>query len=112
VATSSIAIPGTFSVEVDLSSSVDVNGRPLMFFPVVLRGEGSVQVARIGAGRYQVTGSYPVDEVVFTGGQDRIVSRSTIAFFPHKGMWLGTPAMFSVGGRDADEAAPNANNLD
>lgn len=101
---------GAFSVSVDLGASFDANDRALMFFPVVLRGTADVQ--RTGDGQYTISGDFPVDEEIETGGQTRTVSRVTVAFFPHNGIWLGTPAMISVGGRASEDAAPDSNNLD
>jgi hypothetical protein len=111
-ATPPAAPAGNFQLEVDLKSSVDPNARALGFFPVVLRGGPDVTVERTGTTTFRVRGAFPVDATVATGGQQRIVSRTTVAFFPHNGVWLGTPAMVSVGARTAEVAAPFDNNLD
>lgn len=101
---------GSFSVSIDLAPSFDINNRELLYFPVVLRG--TADVGRDGDGQYTITGEFPVDEEIATGGQTRTVSRVTVAFFPHNGIWLGTPAMVSIGGRASEDAAPDSNNLD
>ena len=62
--------------------------------------------------QWRITGSYPGDFTLMTGGHDRIISRTTVAFFAHNGYWLGPPAFVSVGGREAGTYAPNDNNLD
>lgn len=111
-ATPGAAPAGTFSIDVDLATSLDANARPLSFFPSVLRGGADVVVERTGPSTFRVRGSYPVDATITTGGQSRIVSRTTVGFFPHNGVWLGTPAMLSVGARAAEEVAPDSNNLD
>jgi len=111
-ATPGAAPAGTFSIDVDLGASVDANARPLAFFPSVLRGGADVVVERTGASTFRVRGSYPVDATILTGGKERIVSRTTVGFFPHNGVWLGTPAMLSVGARAAEEVAPESNDLD
>lgn len=101
---------GRYSYTVDLSPSTDASGRDLLFFPAVVRGEA--EITRVGDTRYTVSGSYPEDVQLMTGGQERTVSRTTVAFFPHNGVWLGQPAMVSVGARPSEEPAPNSNNLD
>ncbi len=106
---------GDFTIEATLAPSADANGRALMFFPVVLREAGSaVTVERLDASglRWAVRGDFPEDATITTGGQDRIVSRVTVAFFPHNGVWLGAPVMVSVGARPSGESSSNANNLD
>ncbi len=106
---------GTFEVTVDLSASEDPNGRPLFFFPAVLRDTGGdLEVERVDASgtTWVLRGSMPGDQSVITGGHDRTVSRATVALFPHNGVWLGAPVFVSVGGRASEDAAPNDNNLD
>ncbi len=106
---------GTFEVRVDLSASEDPNGRPLFFFASTLRDTaGDLEVERVDASgtAWVLRGSMPVDQSVTTGGQDRVVSRVTVALFPHNGLWPGAPVFVSVGGRASEDAAPNDNNLD
>jgi hypothetical protein len=106
---------GTFSIDVDLSATVDPSGRELLYFPALLRGDPADVVIERGnpAGtRWTVSGSFPEDRTLNTSGKDRTVTRVTVGFFPHNGMWLGAPVYVSVGGRPAFEAAPNDNNLD
>lgn len=106
---------GAFEVRVDLSTSEDPNGRPLFFYPAILRDTaGDLEVERVDASgtEWVLRGSMPVDQSLTTGGQDRVVSRATVALFPHNGLWLGAPVFVSVGGRASEDAAPNDNNLD
>jgi len=100
-----------FSVDLDLEAT-DANGRRVLFFPAVLRGDASVTVQRTGEASYRITGDYPEDRMLMTNGIERIVARTTVAFFPHNGVWLGAPVMVSVGGHPAEEVATNANNAD
>lgn len=109
------AMAGRFVVHVDVSGSTDPEGAPLVIFPALLRGDpADVTIVRDDeAGtRWTISGSYPADRTISTGGYDRIVSRVTVGFFPHDGLWIGTPAMVSVDGRGPNEHAPDANNLD
>jgi hypothetical protein len=106
---------GEFTVEIDLSDSADPNDRDLFFFPAILRDAGSdVTFERLDDSglKWTVRGDFPEDETIMTGGNERIVSRVTVAFFPHNGAWLGAPVMVSVGARVSDERASNDNNLD
>lgn len=107
----SSAPPGRFSIEVDLSESYDPNDRPLLFFPVVLRGGSDVTVEYLREGVYAVSGPFPSDFQMRTGGQDRTVSRFTVGFFPHNGVWLGAPVTVSVGAQPRTELAPGTNEL-
>jgi len=112
--TTPASVPGgEFEIHVTLSDSFDPNQRALTFFPVVLQASGSeVTVERSGSFDYVIRGKYPVDTLVSVAGKDRTLSRATIAFFPHNGIWLGAPTMLSVGGRQSDETALDGNNLD
>lgn len=101
---------GRFTYTVDLSTSEEVSGRDVFFFPAVLRGEA--EITRIDDTHYTVSGAHPEDVQLMTGGQERTLSRTTVAFFPHNGVWLGQPAMISVGARTSEEPAPDSNNLD
>lgn len=104
---------GEFEIEVSLEPSTDPNERALVYFPVVLRSAGSdTTVEQVAPDRWIVRGDYPEDTAIMTNGHERTVSRVTVGFFPHNGIWLGAPAYVSVGGRDATEIAPNSNNLD
>ena len=106
---------GRFSIVVDLSASHDAAGRPLMFFPAILRGSPDdvlVERANAEGTLWTVSGSHPADFMLLTEKHERIVSRTTVAFFPHNGLWLGAPAMLSVGAQAPETPAPDANNLD
>lgn len=103
--------PESFTVEVDLTTK-DANDRRAIYFPVILRGDASVRVERTGEDSWRITGDYPEDRMLMTNGIERTVARTTVAFFPHNGMWMGAPVMVSVGGHPAEETAPNSNNAD
>lgn len=99
-------------IEVVLAPSHDPNGRPQLFFPVVLRGGSNVTVEYLRDGVFRISGPFPTDYQLFTGGHARTLSRYTVGFFPHNGVWLGAPATVSVGARVRNEAILENNNLD
>lgn len=106
---------GRFTVTVDLSGSRDPEDEALSFFPVLLRGDpDDVVITRANeeGTEWSIEGSHPTDRTIATGAHDRIVSRVTVGFFPHDGMWLGAPALVSIGGRPNQEIAPDSNDLD
>ena len=106
---------GQFTIEVSLEETGLESDGELVFFWSVIRGDAEdVTVERLDAAgtQWRISGSHPGDVTLMTGGFERIVSRATVGFFAHNGLWLGPPAFVSVGGREASTFAPNDNNLD
>ncbi len=104
---------GTFEAVVDLEGSLDANGRRLVFFASLVRGDPAhARVTRIDRSRFRVDFEWPEDHAEVVAGQSRTSRRATFAFFAHNGVWLSAPAFVSIFGADPYAPAPDANNLD